>query len=170
MRLLIKTFVPAVLGFAFVLTCACRKPAPKDESNSIDPLNRVESAPKTASLTLVHSTFKVVRYTKFEFEVPAHSITPRLQGSFEVPPTTNAGKTSDQDKIDFLVMTQDEFENFARGRSGTASYSVTAANAQTIDYALPSTLDSSQKYYAVFRKPAGKGHALSVTADLTVSF
>jgi hypothetical protein len=170
LRLLIKTFVAAVLGLAFVLTCACRKPAPKDESNSIDPLNRVESAPKTASLSLVHGTLKVGRYAKFEFEVPPHSVTPRLQGSFEVPPPANAVKESDQDKIDFLVMTQDEFEDFARGRSGTASYSVTGVHAQTIDYALASTLDSSQKYYAVFRNPAGKAHTVSVTADLTVSF
>jgi hypothetical protein len=163
-----KSFVAAALGLALLLACACKKQAPKEESTSIDPLNRVENAPKTASLSLVHSTFKVARYTKFEFEVPAHSPTPKLQGEFELP--GREGITADQDRIDFLVMTQDEFDDFARGHTGTASYSVTGARAQTIDYALPSTLDFSQKYYVVFRNPAAKAHTVSVTADLTLSF
>jgi len=162
-----KSFVAAALAFALVLACACKKQAPKEDTTYVDPLNRVESAPKTASLSLVHGTFKVSRYTKFEFEVPAHSATPKLQGNFEVP--GNGEEAADQNKIDFLVMTLDEFDDFSRGRSGTASYSVTEAHAQSIDYALPSTLDSSGKYYVVFRNPA-KGRTVSVTADLSVSF
>ena len=162
-----KLFVAAALGLALLLTCACNKQAPKENSTNVDPLNRVESAPKTASLSLVHGTFKVARYNKFEFEVPAHSATPKLEGNFELP---GGGQTADQEKIDFLVMTRDEFDDFARGRTGTASYSVTGVHAQTIDYALPSTLDSSQKYYVVFRNPAAKARIVSVTADLTVSF
>jgi hypothetical protein len=166
LRFIMKSFLPAALGFALVLACACKKQSPKEDTTYVDPLNRVESAPKTASLSLVHSTFKVPRYTKFEFEVPAHSATPKLEGNFEV---AAGGRTTEQDKIDFLVMTRDEFDDFARGRTGTASYSVTDAHAQTIDYALPSTLDSSQQYYVVFRNPA-KVRTVSVTADLTVSF
>jgi hypothetical protein len=162
-----KSFVAAALGIALLLACACKKQAPKEDSTYIDPLNRVENAPKTASLSLVHSTFKVARYAKFEFEVPAHSATPKLQGEFALP--GREGVTADQDRIDFLVMTQDEFDDFARGHTGTASYSVTDARAQTIDYALPSTLDSPQKYYVVFRNPS-KVRTVSVTADLTVSF
>jgi hypothetical protein len=116
---------------------------------------------------LVHGAFKVVTYTKFEFEVPAHSITPRLEGSFESALATQSAAPGN---IDLLIMTRDEFEDFTHGHSGTSRYSVMGSPGQTVAYELPSTLDSPQKYFVVFRNPAGKGSPRGVKADLTASF
>ena len=165
-----RFFIVATLALAVTLVCACKRAAPREDSSYADPLNRVETAPKTTSLNLVHNTFKVTRYTKFEFEVPAHSATPKLQGDFELSSAERVGDIGDQAEIDFLLMTQDEFEDFTQGRTGAASYSVMGTPAQTVDYALPSTLEFPQKYYVVLRNPAAKAHPESVTADLTVLF
>lgn len=165
-----KTLIAAALLLLVALASSCNKAAPKEESPSIDPLNRVENAPKLASLNLVRSTFSVSRYTKFEFEVPAHSATPKLEGTFAAAGKKGGNEVADDAKIDFLVMTPDEFELFAKGRGGTSTYSVTDAHSQKVEYALPSTLESAQKYYVVFRNPTAKTHPVSVTADLTVSF
>jgi hypothetical protein len=165
-----RTLVAAAFVLSVGLSFSCNRAVPKEEAPSLDPLNRVENAPKLASLNLVRNTFPVSRYTKFEFEVPAHSPTPKLEGTFAASGKKGEGEVGDDTKIDFLVMTADEFELFAKGRGGTATYSVTDAHSQTVEYALPSTLDSAQKYYLVFRNPAPKVHAVSVTADLSVSF
>jgi hypothetical protein len=164
------TLVGMLLVVLLGLGSGCNKPVRQESSQpEVDPLNRVESAPKTASISLVHNTLKVADYTQFEFEVPAHSATPKLEGDFETLPkeeTEGANKAT----VDFLVLTPEEFVGFKTGHGGTASYSITNAHAQAINYALPSTLDSSQKYYVVFRNRAGKSHPISVEADLTASF
>jgi hypothetical protein len=72
---------------------------------------------------------KLTTLTKFEFEVPAHSITPKLEGTFEAAETNIRGSSG---KIDLLVMTPDEFAEFTQGRGGTASYSVTDSSGQTV--------------------------------------
>ena len=149
------------------LTFGCKRsqaPAPTEVPDS---RNLVHASPTTAPVSLVHGTLKLTTSTKFEFEVPAHSITPKLEGSFEAAETNARGSSG---KIDLLVMTPDEFAEFTQGRGGTASYSVTDSSGQTVSYALPSTLDSPQKYYVVFRNPGGKSSPKTVKAELTASF
>lgn len=166
------TLVGILLALLLGFGSGCNKPA-RQESNQpeVDPLNRVESAPKIASISLVHNILKVADYTKFEFEVPAHSATPKLEGDFETLSSGEPGQANRNDaRVDFLVLTPEEFVDFKAGHGGTASYSIIDAHAQTVNYALPSTLDSSQKYYVVFRNHTGRSHPISVKADLTVSF
>jgi hypothetical protein len=159
---------PAVISLLLIvgLTFACKK-AEETESQPTDILNRAEKTPSNPPVNLVNGNFKVTTFTKFEFEVPAHSITPKLEGRFESSEINQSGASAN---IDLLVMTPDEFEEFSHGRGGTASYSVTGSPSQTVAFALPSTFDSPQKYFVVFRNPAGKSSPKTVKAELTASF
>jgi hypothetical protein len=152
-----------VLGLLSAM-CACKKPPQQSE----DPLNRVVRTPTPAANNFLHQTFKVGSYERFEFEVPPRQINPKLHGSFSA---TMAGNTSAGASVDLLVMTPEEFEDFVqgKGKGGTASYSVQGTQGQTVDYALPPTLDEAQKYYLVFRNSA-RGTAKSVQADFTLAF
>ena len=161
-----KSFVISIV-LVVGITLGCNKNTPRENAASApDGLSRAEKAPPPPPVKLVHGQFRVTTYKTFEFEVPAHAITPRLEGNFEASGSAENSAAN----IDLLVMTPDEFDQFSHGRGGTASYSVTSSPAQTIDYVLPSPLDSSQKYYVVFRNPAGKQLPKLVKADLTVSF
>jgi hypothetical protein len=161
-----KTAVAISSSLMFASTLACKKAA-MPEAQSSDVFNHVSKAPATPPVNLVHGAFKVVTFTKFEFEVPAHSITPRLEGSFESALATQSAAPGN---IDLLIMTPAEFDDFTHGHSGTSRYSVMGSLGQTIAYELSSTLDSSQKYFVVFRNPADKASPRAVKADLTASF
>ena|SRR5581483_3085126 len=155
----------ALIGFLLVvvISLGCnRKTTQESPASSPDGLSRAQKAPPPPPVTLVHGQFKIATYKTFEFEVPPHTIAPRLDGNFET--------ASEGSNIDFMVMTQEEFEEFSHGRGGTSRYSVTNSPAQTIEYALPSTLESAQKYYVVFRNPGGRQAPMLVNANLTASF
>ena len=160
------TAVAISLSQMLASTLACKKAA-APEAQPADILEHVSKAPSTPPVNLVHGAFKVATFAKFEFEVPAHSITPRLEGSFE---SALATQSATPGTIDLLIMTPDEFEDFTHGRSGRSRYSVMGSPGQTVAYELPSTLDSPQKYFVVFRNPAGKGSPRAVKADLIASF
>lgn len=150
-----------------LLSCACKK-SPQQRERPPEDLYRVDRGAATvAPKNLVHKTFQLPKYAKFEFEVPAHSISPKLQGTFKAFQSGNPDAAAN---IDVLLLTTEQFDDFIHGRPGEAGYSLTGTSGQTVDYALPSTLEQPQKYYLVFRNPARQGTALSVAADFTASF
>jgi hypothetical protein len=161
-----KTAVAISLSLMLASTLACKKAA-MPEAQPTNVFDHVSKAPSAPPVNLVHGAFKVATFTKFEFEVPAHSISPRLEGSFESALATQSAASAN---IDLLIMTPDEFEDFTHGHSGTSRYSVMGSPGQTVAYQLPSTLDSPQKYFVVFRNPADKASPRAVKADLTASF
>jgi hypothetical protein len=162
-----KIAVTILLLLVAALTFACKK-APQAEAptETTEPLHSLTNTPSPPPVNVVHGSFNVSSFTKFEFEVPAHSITPKVEGTFD----STDGRSGASANIDLLIMTPEEFEELSHGRSGTAAYSVTGARSQTIAYALPSTLDSSQKYFVVFQNPAGKSSPRTVKAEITASF
>ena len=162
-----KIAVAILLLWIAALTFACKK-APQEQApnETSEPLYSVANAPSPPPVNVVHGSFKVSSFTKFEFEVPAHSITPKVEGTFD----STDGSSGVSANIDLLLITPEEFEEFSHGRGGTAAYSVTGARSQTIAYALPSTLGSSQKYFVIFQNPAGKSSPRTVKAEITASF
>jgi hypothetical protein len=151
-----------LIPLAALLSLAACKKVPEQKPEA---LYRVDHAATAAPVNFVHKTFKVAGYTKFEFDVPPHSVNPKLEGTFKAFATGNPEEPAN---IDLLLLTPEQFSDFAH-EQGQATFTVTGSSGQTVDYALPSTIGEGQKYYLVFRNPA-KGSARSVQADFTSSF
>jgi hypothetical protein len=150
-----------VLCAVLLVLAACQKaPEPKPEK-----LYTVDHAAAPAPVNFLHKTFKVPGYTRFEFELPAHSVNPKLQGTFKA---FTSGNPDQPANVDLLLLTPEQFADFTNDQ-GEATYVVGGTSGQTIDYALPPTIDEGKKYYLVFRNPA-KGSARSVEADFTATF
>ena len=167
----INSKIAGILSLAFLcLACACSKKA-SPPAVSQDPLNRVRNAPAVPPKHFLHKTFRVGTYTNFPFEVPAHATNPKLQGSFKsFLPGSNPDSASDAANVDFMLMNSEQFDAFAHDRGGMAPYSISAAHDQSVDYALPATLEEPTKYYVVFRNSGDPKQARMVLADFTVSF
>ncbi len=155
-----------------LVAISCKRSAPPPSTREDDPLNRVEHAPAPPPNNFLHKTFKLDRVAKFEFEVPAHTVTPKLQGSFQsFVVNEDQGMTSnDGANVDVFLLSEDELDDYLHDRPGTPKYQVSSSHSQTMDYALPSTFEQSQKYYLLFRNPTPKGFAKWVKADFTASF
>ena len=157
-----------VIGL-FVIGSGCTKAAPPAQKTP-DLLNRVNSGPPIPPKNFLHKTFKVAKYTQFDFEVPPNSVNPKLQGSFKsYLPGSTPDSGSDASSVDFLLMNAEEFDDFAKGKGDVVRYSISAAHSQDVDYSLPTALGDPVKYYVVFRNPGG-AKVKMVEADLTVSF
>jgi len=151
-------------------TTACSKKASPQKA-SPDPLNRVPNTAAQPPKHFLHKTFRVATYTNFEFEVPAHAASPKLQGNFKsFLPGTKAEAASDAANVDFMLMNAEEFDSFVHDRGILVPYSISDAHDQEVDYALPPTLEQPTKYYVVFRNSADPKQARMVLADMTVSF
>ena len=152
------------LTFLAWLQSACEK-APQQQKPT-DEFNRVVRNATPAPNNFVHGTFKLPGYAKFEFEVPAHTLSPKILGTFK---SYVSGDPNQAAKVDLLLMTPKEFNDFRHGVSSEVGYSVPGSSGGTVDYALPATMDQPQKYYLVFRN-LSKGKSKSVEADFTATF
>lgn len=152
-----------------LILCSCNKQQAPEQPQSF---NRVSRQATPASVKFLHRTFKVAGYTKFPFRVPAEQVNPKLQGSFRAfVKKTEEDATSEQPSpVDVMVMTPAEFDAFAHGRGGEISYSIDASEGQSVDYALPPTLDTPADYYLVFHNSEQGASSKMVQADFTLSF
>lgn len=145
-----------------------RKQEPQEAVAAVDRI--VASTPRPPN-NFLHKTFPVTAYVKFEFEVPPHVINPRLHGSFQSFVKGSGGLISNESaNVDMLLLNENEFEEFARGRQGSATQTVDPSYSQAVDFALSSTLGEPEKYYFVFRNSPGGSRTKIVKADFTVSF
>ncbi|HZR57252.1 MAG TPA: hypothetical protein VFA74_10295 [Terriglobales bacterium] len=120
----------------------------------------------------LHSVFPVTTTAQFAFEVPAHTLNPRLNGSFRSyttrgDPDAICDKTAD---IDVMLLNDQEYNNFRHGRLGETTYDLEASHNQSIGWRVPSTLENSQKYHLVFSNSSGEIKTKFVQADFTISF
>jgi hypothetical protein len=165
-----KIKIVCILTMGLLLLGACSKKNEPRKSND-DPLNRVRSAPPAPPNHFLHKTFKVATNVRFPFDVPAHSINPKLQGSFKsYLLNKSSGRGDDSANVDFLLMNAEEYDDFAHGRNSAVRYSIGGAHSQDVDYALPATLEDPVKYFIVFRNAANGGPERMVDADFTISF
>src|SRR5438105_2374113 len=119
---------------ALLSLLACNKAPQERPDNRLYQVDHVATA---VPVNFLHKTFKVAGYTKFEFDVPPHSVNPKLQGTFKVFATGNPEEPAN---IDLLLLTPEQFADFAH-EQGEATYAVTGSSSQTIDYALPPTIE-----------------------------
>ena len=104
--------VMAAIAF-FVTACQKKKP-PVEET--VLPMDRVTTSP-SGSKTILHKTFSVTTSASFPFEIPAHAATPHLHGNYKsFVKQISADAGDDAANVDFLILKEDQYIDFARGR------------------------------------------------------
>jgi hypothetical protein len=111
----------------------------------------------------LHKKFSIAKSVKFEFQVPPHVSVPKFSGSFE----SYAGGEQ-PGSVDFLLLKQEQYQQFQHGGGGDAVESVEQASAHESNLVLSPTFDQPQTYYILFRN--SQGGPLMVKADFTASF
>jgi hypothetical protein len=158
-----------VLGCVIVLALAsCQK---KKTSNEVAPLDQVGSSPVGTSQPILHKTFTVRTAVAFPFEIPAHAAMPHLRGGFKSFVTKVSLQSNEHSAdVDFLVLNEQQYSDFAAGNSGSTVFSMDAAHDQTVDVDIPPSFNQSAQYYLVFRNTPGGDARKTVQADLTVEY
>jgi hypothetical protein len=151
--------------------CSKRQPLPR-QGEQENPLNRVDST-HIKPIHFLHKTFPVKGYAQFEFQVPVHTVLPRLHGTFKsfVPRPGDDSLSDDSTDVDFLLMRADQFTDFSHGRGdGTALYNVDATHDHEVEFLLEPTQEEPEKYYVVFRNSPGGAKLKYVAADFSLTF
>jgi predicted small lipoprotein YifL len=166
-----KTRLRLLLLAALILTlAACQKKKPPAEERPA-PTDYVAPSPVGSSQTILHKAFPVTTSATFSFEVPARAAMPRLHGTYKSFVAQLAVQSSDAAaNVDFLILNEDQYADFAQGHAGEALFSAEASHDQDVNLGLPPSQDQPKKYYLVFRNtPSGAPKKL-VQADFTVDF
>ncbi|PYX20664.1 MAG: hypothetical protein DMG82_21455 [Acidobacteria bacterium] len=118
MRKLIS--VLAVSLFVVLLACNKQHQAPKESSN---PLDRIDSSHQKP-INFLHKTFTVKKSAQFSIEVPAHTVIPRVHGTFKsfVPRSGDDPLSDDSTDVGFLLNSSPTFLTaMAEARRSTTS-------------------------------------------------
>jgi len=120
----------------------------------------------------LHKVFSVGNQTQFTFMVPPHQGNARLRGTFRsFTKRSDPDSTSDRTaSVDVMLLNEQEFGEFLRGRPQSVTYELDSTNNQMVDWQVPTTYGESQTYHLVFCNPAGGTKIKFVQADFTVSF
>jgi len=136
-----------------------------------DPGDHVVASPVGTSCAIVHKTFAITSAAKFVFEVPAHAVSPKLNGSYRSFTQQAGTRSSDEGAdVDLLLMNAGQYTDFAGGRPADVVYSVDSSHEQDVAFGLPPTFDKPAEYYLVFRNSSGHAGKKVVQADFQVDF
>ena len=148
---------------------AAKAPMLKPVSQKPQPEDHVLVSASPDPSHFLHKIFAVRTYSEFTFVVPPNMLNPKLHGNFRSFIKGDAPTGSKTADVDVLLLNEQEFNEFANGRRGDATYELDSAHNQAVDYAVPPTHDRAQPYHLVFCNPAGSKPRL-VDADFTISF
>ena len=141
------------------------------QGQSSHPSDHVGASPVGTAGIVLHKSFAVSTSTKFPFEIPAHAAMPHLHGTFRsFIPTAGAQSDPDDADIDFLILKEEQYADFASGRPSEALFSVEVSHSQDVNLSLPVSQDQPQKFYLIFRNPSPTHGKKLVEADFTVDF
>lgn len=133
--------------------------------------DHVGDSPVGTGGVILHKTFAVATTVKFPFEVPAHATSPQLHGSYRSFLRPSGDASADDDpNIEFLLMNQQQYEDFARGRQADVLYFVESSHSQQVNFELAPTYDKPAQYCLVFRNRTGGTAKKVVQADFSVDF
>jgi len=157
--------VPLVLAAGALAGCNHPQPQP-EEPASVD---RVSQTPHAPPKLVVHGTFTLGKPKSFAFEVPPHVLRPRVTGEFSSS-TQATGADSSAADVEFMIMTDAQYDDFIHGRSVQSFEAVEPTHNRAVSIALPLTQDDPVRYYVIFRR-AGEGkNLIAVKAELQVEF
>jgi hypothetical protein len=131
--------------------------------------DHVGDSPVGTSNRILHQMFKVAGTVQLQFEVPAHAANPQLRGSYQSFVRRGGVLSSDDAEVGFLVLNDQQYVEFVKGRGSEAVFSADEAHDQEVNTGLPPTLDQPAKYYLIFRNGA---HAATkvVQAEFRIDF
>jgi hypothetical protein len=166
---------PVVLAsLLFVLgACQQKKIAPAQSSFSeITSHDQVAPSPVGTSINILHKTFAITAQTHFPFQVPPHATRPQLHGTYRsfVQGVGSAAVNDQNANVDFLIMNEEQYADFARGRQGETLFSTEASHNQDVAFGLPASQDQPQKYFLVFRKSMAGTTPIFVDAHFGIDF
>lgn len=121
-------------------------------------------------LSVLDKTFDVKAAVTFSFELPAHSAQPHLHGVFQSFLGKAHGPSNEAANIDFVVMNEEQQEDFASNRPSEALFSADDSHSQAVNLDLPPTITQPVKYYLVFQNPRGSKTHKVVQANFRVDF
>jgi hypothetical protein len=166
---LAAALVVAIPATALLAGCNRQQPGAKQDISSLDHVDSSHAKP----VNFLHKTFTVRKYAQFLFEVPPHTVIPRVHGTFKsfVPRKGNDNLSDDTTDVSFLLMNAEQFTDYSHGQGGgTALYTVEATHDHEVEFVLPPSRDDSEKYYVVFVNSPGGAAVKSVEADFSLSF
>jgi hypothetical protein len=157
------------MGLLFLAACT-RQKQPPSAPEQTPWESHIALSPAGTNQTVLQKTFSLTTSASFPFEIPPHAVRPHLHGIFESFARDARGQSDEAANLDFLVLTQDQYDDFSHGRPGEALFSAEASHNQAINFDLPASLDHSVKYYLVFRSSTDSGPKKVVEANFRVDF
>jgi hypothetical protein len=131
--------------------------------------DHIAPSPAGTSGVVLHQTFPVARGVSFPFTIPAHAATPQLRGTFQSALQAHGDSTSESPDIAFLLLNQEEYDNFLHGHLGNSLIAVDSSHNQDVNFGLPASFDQPATYYLVFRNNP-RYPRKTVQADFKVNF
>lgn len=130
--------------------------------------NHVGDSP-VGTRMLLRKTFGVATAVSLPFELPPHAANPQLRGVYRAFVPTPADDDTDAD-VEFLVLNNQQYEDFLNERPSDALFSADGAPEQEINFSLPPTRDQPVKYYLVFRNSFRSSGKKIVRAEFRIDF
>ncbi len=154
--------------FALLTCVACdkKKDAPVDANPDI---SRQLVKQQTEPIAVLDKIFDLKVSATFPFEIPANSTHPHLHGVFQ----SFMGKSRESNEasnIDFVVMNEEQEENFANNRPSESLFSAEASHSQAVNFDLPPSYGQPVKYYLVFENSQNNKTTKAVQANFRVEF
>jgi hypothetical protein len=122
------------------------------------------------SMPILETTFRVRGAVQVPFELPAHAASPRLRGSYRSFQKVPGEQNDDSAGIAFLVLNDQQFNDFVHGRAGEATFSADDARQQEVNTGLPPTMNQAQKYHLLFLNNSQGKDKKFVQADFRMEF
>jgi len=123
------------------------------------------------SMPILETSFRVRGAVQVPFEVPAHAASPRLRGSYRSFQKVAGEQNGDSGaEIAFLVLNDQQFNDFVNGRAGEATFSADDARQQEVNTGLPPTMNQAQKYHLLFLNNSQGRDKKFVRADFRMEF
>lgn len=115
---------------------------------------------------ILRKSFAVRSAVQIAFQVPAHAATPRLRGTFQ----SSAIPGGVAAPVEVLVLSDDQYSEFADRRAGDAIFMADDAPAADINARLPPTLNQPARYHLIFRNNSPTEGKKFVKADFRMEF
>jgi hypothetical protein len=118
---------------------------------------------------VLRKKFTVNKLVSFQFQVPPHIASPRFQGRFRAYIRDAAAPVSQQGTVDYLLLTESQYDEFRHGAGGEAVDSADNSHAHQSSIILSPTFNEPKNYYIIFRNSSGPETRV-VEADFTADF
>jgi|SRR5208282_1581011 hypothetical protein len=165
-----RIYLAGLAGAMLLASAACTKDAPPAAASTIAPSEHVAPSPVGTTQTVLEKTFNLKTTATFPFEIPAHAAEPHLHGIFESFVGQVHRASDDTANIDFLILNEEQQQDFSSGRESETMFSVEGSHNQAVNFDLPASLGHAAKYYLVFRNPAEGKASRVVEANFHVDY